>query len=67
MGFIACIVPIILNGYPDIAAMSGRLLQSDAKYYTADFSNAASGIQGIQGKYDKVKVEKIDCVNTENL
>lgn len=66
MIFIACIVPIIVFGHPDIAALSGDLIKKTETEFIANFSYATSAIDGIEGDYSKVHIKKIDCSNIQD-
>ncbi len=66
MNFIACLVPVLLNGHPDIIAMTGTLIKKTENQFIADFSHAAQAVEGIEGDYSRVTLGKEDCSNIED-
>lgn len=66
MNFIACLIPVLIYGHSDIIAMTGTLIKKTENQFIADFSHAASAVDGISGDYSRVTIGKENCSNIED-
>lgn len=61
MMILACIIPVVMYGEPNVAALFGNMIDRTDTKIIGDFSKSAAELDGISGNYKRVVVDKRDC------